>query len=113
MPKRGDMIVFRLPRDRRIFYVKRVVGLPGDHVEVRDGQVLVNGQVLEEPYLNVKLRLDQPEHEEELIPPGKYYVLGDNRRDSHDSRRFHAIDGSSIKGKVVLRWWPLEKLDSF
>jgi signal peptidase I len=108
--RRGDIIIFASSENPRKDLIKRVIGLPGDRVEVRDGDVFVNGEKLEEPYAR---RTTRPERFVERVKPGKYFVLGDNRPDSQDSRVFHAIDAASIKGKVVLRWWPLGKFDSF
>ncbi len=109
--QRGDIIIFSAVDNPTKDLIKRVIGLPGDEVEMRDGDVYVNGRRLDEPYVRETRR--QENLRPERVPPGKYYVLGDNRPDSMDSRNFHPIDASSIKGKVVLRWWPLEKLGSF
>jgi signal peptidase I len=104
--RRGDIIIFSSAGKDLI---KRVIGLPGDRVEVRGGAVYVNGQKLDEPYL----RSTTPRPTSEVVPPGKYFVLGDNRPDSLDSRDFHAIGAPAIRGKVVLRWWPPGKFGAF
>ncbi len=114
---RGDIIIFPCPHSSQKDLIKRVIGLPGDHVEVRNGVVFINGTKLEEPYLGP---LDADGHAHMVheyrrkdVPPGKYYVLGDNRPASQDSRVFDVIDGSCIKGKVICRWWPIERFTSF
>jgi signal peptidase I len=102
-PKRGDVVVFQAPPPNRVDFIKRVVGLPGESVEIEDGEVFVDGKKLVEPYetqktegtVNVKLALNQ------------YFVLGDNRRSSSDSRVFGPIDKKSIKGRAWLVYWPI------
>ncbi len=115
--RRGDIIIFPCPHSSQKDLIKRVIGLPGDHLEVRNGVVFINGTKLEEPYLGP---IDGGghahmvhEYRRKNVPAGKYYVLGDNRPQSQDSRVFDVIDGSCIKGKVVCRWWPLERFESF
>ena len=110
--QRGDIIIFSSSENPQKDLIKRVIGLPGDTVEVNGSDVLVNGVKLKEPYARPNTRVPR-EHRYRKVESGKYYVLGDNRPDSQDSRVFDLIDGSSIKGKVKLRWWPLEKLRSF
>jgi signal peptidase I len=115
--RRGDIIIFSSAENCQKDLIKRVIGLPGDRVEMKDGEVYVNGERIPEPYLSGSPWREGHKYHEyraaEPVRPGKYYVLGDNRPDSQDSRAFHPIDASSIKGKVILRWWPLERLGSF
>ena len=92
--------------------VKRVIGVPGDEVDIRDGKVYINGKALDEPY--VKGETFQREQSElvfplKVIPKGKYLVLGDNREVSKDSRTFGLIDRCQIEGKAVFRFWPLNR----
>jgi signal peptidase I len=87
--------------------VKRVIGLPGDTVEGRDGHVYVDGHLLVEPYLTPVERTD--DFARETVPKGKLWVMGDNRGDSEDSRYFGAIRRSTVVGRAVLRVWPLDK----
>lgn len=108
---RGDVIIFTSSEDPHKDLIKRVIGLPGDVVVVEDGRVTVNGEKLDE-HRYVKHRDSRHERLRVQVPEGKYYVLGDNRPDSQDSRKFQAIDASSIKGKVILRWWPPGRLGS-
>jgi signal peptidase I len=110
--QRGDVIIFSSAENCQKDLIKRVIGLPGDHVKIKDGTVTINGRKLDEPYLRTPI-FHYHEEKEEWVPPGKYYVLGDNRPDSQDSRVFHSIDASTIKGKVILRWWPVKSMESF
>ncbi len=108
--QRGDVVVFASTEDANKDLIKRVVGLPGDRIELRDGKVFVNGEPLEEAYVELPALSASPE---ETVPPEKYYVLGDNRPDSHDSRYFRSIPKGNLRGEVVLRWWPFEEFDFF
>jgi signal peptidase I len=101
-PERGDVIVFTPPNNERD-YIKRVIGLPGDTVEVKGGQVYVNGVVLDEPYLKNLIRTDYPLR---TVEPGHYFVMGDNRNNSSDSRAFGTIAPQSIVGRAWLVYWP-------
>ena len=107
-PTRGDVIVFRSPRSPDEDLVKRVVGLPSETVEVLNGQVFVNGQVLDESnYLQNDIARDSPAT---TVPADAYFVMGDNRRQSRDSRDIGAIPRASIIGRVWVVYWPLEKI---
>jgi len=101
-PERGDVIVFVPPNNERD-YIKRVIGLPGDTVEIRSGQVYVNGVALDEPYLKNTINNDMPAH---MVEEGRYFVMGDNRNNSSDSRSFGAIAPQSIVGRAWLVYWP-------
>ncbi len=101
-PERGDVIVFVPPNNERD-YIKRVIGLPGDTVEIRGGQVYVNRVVLDEPYLKNLTNSDMPAR---TIEEGRYFVMGDNRNNSSDSRSFGAIAPQSIVGRAWLVYWP-------
>jgi signal peptidase I len=101
-PERGDVIVFVPPTGDKD-YIKRVMGLPGDTVEVRNGQVIVNGQVLDEPYLNAPTNYALGP---QTIEPGQYFVLGDNRNNSSDSHSWGSIQSSSIIGRAWFVYWP-------
>jgi signal peptidase I len=105
-PERGDIVVLRVrPEDEML--IKRVIGLPGDQVEIRDGQVYVNGQPLEEPYLNQETRGNLAPR---VVPPLHVFVMGDNRRASNDSRSFGPVHIDNIVGKAWLSYWPLEDI---
>lgn len=102
----GDIIVFTPPVPSEDDYLKRVIGLPGDTVEVRKGQVLVNGKVLTEPYLAEAPRYTMPAT---TVPEGKVFVLGDNRNQSYDSHSWGLLDQSAIHGRAWVRYWPLDR----
>jgi signal peptidase I len=109
---RGDIVVFRAPPQAATREVKdlikRVIGLPGETVEGRGGDVYINGKPLDEPYLPAGVR--SREFPAEKIPEDGYWVLGDNRQDSRDSTFFDAIDGDTIVGRAFVRIWPLPDL---
>ncbi len=107
--ERGDIVVFRFPLDPSKSYIKRVVGLPGEWVSMVDGQVLINGAPLDEPYLPGRLH-DQQTQMPLLVPSGQYYVLGDHREMSNDSRVWGTVDQKYIYGKAVLAYWPISEL---
>ncbi|MBN1420151.1 MAG: signal peptidase I [Planctomycetes bacterium] len=108
---RGDIIIFASPTDPGRDLIKRVIAVGGDDVRLRGGRVYVNGEEVHEDYAYADrgYARDFRDH----VPEGHYFVLGDNRAISLDSRRFHAIPASLVKGKVFLRWWPLSQLRAF
>jgi signal peptidase I len=107
--ERGDMVVFKYPLDTSKSYIKRVVGLPGDRVRIDDGQVYVNGTKLDEAYVPEEYR-DHQSFNQEKVPADKYFVLGDHRSSSNDSRAWGFVDRKYIYGKAVFVYWPLDKL---
>ena len=106
-PERGEVVVFQFPdpvKDNpKKDFVKRVIGLPGETVEVKDGVPYVNGVVLDEPYL---LHKDMSNRDEVGLGDGEYYVMGDNRNHSNDSRAWGAVPAENIRGKVWMVYWP-------
>ncbi len=104
-PQRGEIIVFRYPRDNTKDFVKRVVGLPGETVEMRSGRVYVDGAVIEEPYLR---QVDGSNAPPLTLGEKEYYVIGDNRPNSNDSRSWGAVPSANIIGRVWLVFWPWE-----
>ena len=93
-------------------YIKRVIGLPGDHVEIKDGSVYINGEKLEEDYLSSDVKTESVnggQYLDIIVPEKTVFVMGDNRPDSIDSRKFGCIPYEKIEGKIVLRFWPLNK----
>ena len=106
---RGDLVVFHFPLDRSQSYIKRVIGVPGDMVEVEDGMVLVNGKPLVEPYVPEEYR-DHLSLVKERVPADKYFVLGDHRSSSNDSRIWGFVDRTDIYGKAVFVYWPPDKI---
>ena len=99
--KRGDVVVFLFPDDPSASYVKRLIGLPGDEVEIREGKVIVNGQELNEPYIDSRLNQAQRSQEPIFVKPHQYYVLGDNRDNSSDSRIWGLVPERYVYAKVV------------
>jgi signal peptidase I len=106
---RGDTVVFWFPGDPSKSYIKRVIGMPGDRVEVRDGNVIVNDHILVEDYVPQEYR-DQSEMRPTTIGPDEYFVLGDHRSSSNDSRTWGMVPRRYIYGKAVFIYWPLEKM---
>lgn len=106
---RGDTVVFLYPGDPSKSYIKRVIGIPGDDVKIDDGTVYVNGKALAEPYVAQDYR-DQITWGEQTVPADKYFVLGDHRSSSNDSRSWGYVPRQNIYGKAVFVYWPLEDL---
>jgi signal peptidase I len=106
---RGDIVVFRYPNDVSRRFIKRVIGLPGDTVQVLNGKVIVNGDVIEEPYLGERRARSRENLSEVVVPEDSYYVLGDHRSISSDSRGGWFVPRELIIGKAALRFWPLRE----
>ena len=102
----GDVIVFEFPHGQDRDFVKRVIGLPGQTVEVTNGQVLVDGVALVEPYL---IDLPRYSYGPEMVPPDHVFVLGDARNNSYDSHSWGMLNQSFIIGRVDLRYWPVDR----
>jgi signal peptidase I len=102
-PQRGDIIVFRFPNDTSRDFIKRVVGLPGETVEVKNGVVLINGAQLDEPYIRDHPAYTYPA---QVVPPEQYFVLGDNRNNSHDSHSWGFMGRRFLIGKAWFTYWP-------
>ncbi|HVW85897.1 MAG TPA: signal peptidase I [Bryobacteraceae bacterium] len=107
--ERSDLVVFHFPLDPSQSYIKRVIGLPGDSVEIDDGSVYVNGNKLDEPYVPDEYR-DHLSLPKEVVPVDHYFVLGDHRSSSNDSRVWGFVDRREIYGKAVFVYWPLNKI---
>ena len=107
--KRGDIVVFRYPRDPRKSFIKRVIGLPGDRVRVAEGHVFLNGKIVPESYVPEEY-FDSRSMREITVPPDSYFVLGDHRSMSNDSRDFGPVGRSYIYGKAVFGYWPMGRL---
>jgi signal peptidase I len=105
----GDIIVFRYPRDPAKSFIKRVVGVAGDHVRIEDGRVYLNGKELVEDYVP-RAYDDNRSYPDVLVPADSYFVLGDHRSLSNDSRDFGPVDASYIYGKAVFGYWPVDKM---
>jgi signal peptidase I len=102
-PKRGDVIILHPPSDPKAVYIKRIIALPGDTVEVKGGAVYVNGTKLDEPYIK-----EPPAYtlHKEIIPENEYFVLGDNRNNANDSHNGWTVPRQNIIGKAWLIFWP-------
>ncbi len=107
--ERGDIVVFRYPRDPSKSFIKRVIGLAGDYIRIEAGQVFVNGKPLEEDYVP-RAYADQRSYPEIVVPAHTYFLLGDHRTMSNDSRDFGPVNVSYIYGKAVFGYWPMEKM---
>ncbi len=107
-PEYGDIIIFNFPTDPSRDLVKRVIGLPGDVIEIESGQVIRNGEPIDEPYVVNKDRRSAPRLE---VPENSYYVLGDNRRASSDSRDWGFLSNDHIVGRAWISYWPTDRID--
>lgn len=107
--RQGDVVVFQYPRDHTESYIKRVIALPGDRLRIDDGTVYVNGTRLAEPYVPNRFTDDRTEPEM-VLGPHQYFVMGDHRSISRDSRDFGPVDRSLIYGKAVFVYWPMEQV---
>jgi signal peptidase I len=105
----GDVVVFEYPRDRSKSYIKRVIGLPGDRLRIDHGRVYVNDRRLPEPYVPLRFE-DDRSVAEMTLPPHEYWMMGDHRSISSDSRDFGPVDRSLIYGKAVFVYWPMEQV---
>ena len=105
--ERGDIVVFWFPDDPSKSYIKRVIGLPGDVIEMREGVLRVNGSDLDEQYIDRKLSLSPKSQPPVLVRPNYYFVMGDNRDNSSDSRTWGLVPKKYVYGKALFRYWPL------
>ncbi|MBP2635475.1 MAG: spsB [Firmicutes bacterium] len=108
-PERGEVLVFRYPRDPSRDFIKRVIAVAGDTVEIKDGRVFLNGQLLNEPYILERIKGSYPIA---TVPEGHIYVMGDNRNNSEDSRFKDVgfVPLELIKGKAVTVFWPIDHI---
>ena len=106
---RGDVVVFLYPRDHQKSYIKRVIALPGDDLRIDHGRVYVNGRQITENYVPLRYE-DTRSESERVIPPHDYFVMGDHRSISSDSRDFGPVDRSLIYGKAAFVYWPVEQM---
>ena len=107
--ERGDVVVFRYPRDPSKSYIKRVIGIAGDRIRIDGGEVYVNGTELDEQYVPSEYA-DSRSYPEIVVPANSYFVLGDHRSMSNDSRDFGSVNQNYIYGKAVFGYWPMEKM---
>ena len=103
-PQRGEIIMFDYPDDPRTLYIKRIIGLPGEHIEISGGVVYINGEPLDEPYLDVVTEGEWGPYD---VPEDSYFMLGDNRNDSADSRYWQNtyLTKDGIVGKAIFKYW--------
>ncbi len=104
--KRGDIVIFHYPGDSRKNYIKRVIGLPGEKVVIKDGRLFINGKALKEEYLPPEFITETPDQTEFNINEGEYILLGDNRPGSNDSRYFGRVEQRFIIGTAVFSFYP-------
>jgi len=109
--ERGDVVVFWYPLDRSKSFIKRVIGLPGDTVEIRDGHLYLNGEEMSEPYVPSNY-LDSSSYAARTLGPDEYFVMGDHRDSSNDSRMFGPVPRQYIYGKAVFAYWPADHFGS-
>jgi signal peptidase I len=126
-PQRGDVVVFRYPKDPAVVFIKRIVGVPGDVLKVVDGRLYVNGRRLQEPYVHRTAGRTDPTvaqaavagstlhdpwslAEPYTVPASEYFVMGDNRTDSDDSRDWGTVPRAAIVGEGLATYWPLSRL---
>lgn len=107
--ERGDVVVFWYPNDPTKSFIKRVIGLPGDRIEVREGIVYVSGERLYEPYVPAEY-FDYQSAEPTVVPEGCFYVMGDHRNSSNDSRHWGPVPKKFIFGKAMFRYWPMSRM---
>jgi signal peptidase I len=107
-PQRFDVVVLKLPSQGEELLIKRVVGLPGEVVEIQNGQVYIDGKPLEEPFLNGQTRPGR--NGRVVVPPLHVYVLGDNRDHSNDSRSFGPVPIENVVGRAWLSYWPVDNI---
>ncbi len=104
---RGDIVVFWYPNDPDKSYIKRVIGMPGESVQLREGHIFINGRELLEPYLDPQRNVTQGSTQPVQVKPHYYFVMGDNRDNSSDSREWGLVPEKYIYGKALFRYWPL------
>jgi len=109
--ERGDIVVFRYPLDPERSYIKRVIGLPGEVIEIRGGSVYVSGVLLNEEYLAPEY-FDGRSFPAIVVEPDSYFVMGDHRNESNDSRMWGLVPVDNIDGKAVFRYWPVGRMGS-
>ncbi len=107
--ERGDVVVFWYPKDPSKSFIKRVVGLPGEEVEVRNGELTIDGREVREDYVKPEY-FDFHSFGPVKVPEGSYFVMGDHRNSSNDSRHWGCVPERNIFGKAVFRYWPVSRL---
>ena len=111
-PARGDVVVLRYPRDPQQYFIKRIIGLPGERIKITDGTVFINGEQLQESYLSQEYATSYT-MDELTLAPMEFFVMGDNRANSLDSRSFGPLSRNNIVGRAWIRGWPIDRLSFF
>lgn len=106
-PKRGQVVVFKYPMDPTRDFVKRLIALPGETIEIKNGVVYINDSPLEEPYVKNRDFLSM---EKVTVPRGQYFMMGDNRPNSQDSRLWGFVPKNYLRGPAFFRYWPLSRI---
>jgi signal peptidase I len=101
---RGDVIMFRFPKDQTRFYIKRVIALPGEKIKIKDGTIYINGAPLDEPYVDPEYNHTKADFAEETVTGGHYFTMGDNRDNSSDSRSWGTVSRELITGKYYMKY---------
>lgn len=118
-PERGDIVVFRYPLNPQEYFIKRIIGLPEERIQIKDSNIYIynqdnpDGTKLKEPYLTSGAKTYSMNEEMISLAKDEYYILGDNRSSSKDSRSFGPVNKSFIIGKVLLRGWPFDRINLF
>ena len=125
-PEHGDVVVFRFPEDRSVDYIKRVIGVPGDRIEIKNKKLIVNGKRVDDPHAHFTSAVMLPSSQNPKenfgpieVPEGKFFVMGDNRDNSYDSRFWGYVDNTDVLGKALIIYWswdiqkPLFSVDRF
>lgn len=108
--QRGEVIILKNPKNTKVYFIKRVIGLPGEIVSIKDGKVFIGEEILEEPYVE---NFSADTHEPIALGDDEYFVMGDNRANSLDSRIIGPINKDLIIGRVWFRGWPLDRINTF
>ena len=113
-PQRGDVVVFRSPKNQDVDFIKRIIGLPGEKLKIKGGKVYINGNILDEStYLDPSVYTGPEsflsENTEITVPQNNYFSMGDNRSGSSDSRDFGPVPPTEFIGKVFFRYWPIDR----
>lgn len=108
--KRGEVIIFKNPKDTKAYFIKRVIGLPGETISIDNGKVFIDGEMLDEPYIE---HFSSDVHAAVTLGDNEYFVMGDNRTNSLDSRQLGPIHEDYIIGRVWIRGWPIDRINTF
>lgn len=109
-PQRGEVVIFKNPKNTKVYFIKRIIGLPGETVEIVDGKVKINGQEINEPYIEY---VSTQSHEAVTLANDEYYLMGDNRANSYDSRTIGPVNEKYMIGRVWFRGWPMNRINTF